>query len=131
MPEGIEKKPRKSYTIDLSGGWDSVSHAEIFIEKMKSLPIYRPDLLYCGISADDIGKKTSSTHGEDIVFCSTEAQLTGGQDMTEQSALEYALDYDRPAIAVYDSSKMTEMGRLHEYQIKDKKALVAIITIKM
>ena len=121
------------HEIDLSEGWDTVSQAEIFIEQLKKLGIYKPKLLFSAFDGSKIGESTSSNAGQDVVFCSEESDLFSGSGGSNENSLNYALDYKEGAIAVYDGDKLEEANKehgLYGYKIKDSSALLAIIKLK-
>lgn len=126
-----------TYEIDLSEYWAIELEVDAFLEELKRLKIYRKGLLYSGLDGSMIGQQVSSDEGENVIFCSTEQNLTGsyGEEgvksaVAPQNALEYASDYDQPAIAIYDSSKMGKKDDHYMYKIKDPSALLAILILK-
>ncbi len=115
------------YELDLSEGWDTHSQAELLLNKLKELGIYKKNLLFSGFDAGDIGK------GSDIIFCSEEGALFSGTGGEEENALVYANDYESGVIAVYDGDKMElapEVGGMNCYRMKEPSAILAIIKLK-
>ncbi len=130
----LEKKELTSplYEIDISKAWNSEGEALLFIEALKKLPIYREGLLYSGFDGDhiDVSFSSKDKYIEGGIFCCEEKELsgvTGGQ-----SALDFAIDYKNPAIAVYDPIKLTKVPfEFYAYTVDDPSALIAIIKIKI
>jgi hypothetical protein len=121
------------YEIDLSEGWDTVSQAEVFIKQLKKLGIYKANLRFSAFDGSKIGESSSSKAGHDIVFCSEESDFISPSGSKKESCLEYALNYEDGAIAVYDGDKLedtTDEHGFYSYRIKDPSALVAIIKLK-
>lgn len=140
MDEGSQGKKKgrekiKTYEVDLSKGWDTVSHKEIFLEYVRNLPFYKPGLLYSGFHAEDIGKSSSEIEG--VVFCASEEDILNPNPLGEDP-FKYAIKYDEPAIAIYDPSKMKEepyenyrnIPMQYAYRPKDPSALLAVIRLK-
>lgn len=120
------------YEIDLSAAWDTESQAELFIEQLKKLNIYKSNLRFTGFNGSHIGKKFASNQGENIIFCSEESDLFSGSGGENENSIAYALSYDKPAVAIYDGDKI-EKNHEHApygYNIKDPSALIAIIRLK-
>jgi len=122
--KGPEKIP--SIEIDLSPAWDSESEAELFIEGLKKSGIYEPNLKFSGFNADNIDKPL------DVIFCSSEENLSSGSDGSEENALKYALDHDNAVVAVYDGSKLENVpnDNGYAYKITGPNAVKAYVHLK-
>ena len=119
----------KIVQIDISKGWDIQSQAAIFIEKIRDKPFYRPDLLYCGFSANNI-KEVRRNPGE-IVYCSTESEILSEEStFVNQNPIDYAIRDDNGAVGIYDPQKLVEGLAPQGYTIKEPGALIAIAKLK-
>ena len=120
----------KLYMWDLTDGYDTQDQKEIFLRKLQLSPFYQPNLLYCGFDARDIAK-IGNTKGKNIIF------VGDGSSFLESSnnPFEFALEYDNPAIAVYDPTKLEPVDEEHEeaegYRVKDPSALITVIRLKV
>ena len=131
----FEKREAQSlpsiYDINISEGWDTQSQLEIFFKTLKKLPFYRSGLLYSGFDANQIGKSFGSTEEPGLIFCSPEEAIGSQWDET-RDPWQYALEYNQPAIAVYNPKKLKrEGGGLSDaYRSKSSSSLLAVIRIK-
>lgn len=118
------------YDIDISAGWDTISQLEILKSEMKKLPFYRPDLLYSGFNADQIGKSWGSANDPGLVFCSQE-EMIGSDYNTDIDPFRYAIKNDNSAIAVYDPKRLESVidDTPETYKLKDSSAIIAIIRL--
>ncbi len=120
------------YEVDLSEGYDTQAQLELFERELKKLPFYNSELLYSGFNASHIGKSSSSKEGEGVVFCADEKYMFDYENpgFTSRSPFAYAGRYPKPAIAVYDSSKMEDVVPGLSYKLKSPDAIIAIIRLK-
>ncbi len=132
------------FDVDVSAGWDTASHIEIFMKALRGLPFYKPGLLYSGFNAKSIGTRSFSKFREGVIFCGPEENLED-LDNSINNPFQFALKYNQPAISVYDPSKlrklsvgeeinMPEYNDLHDegseaYKFIDPSALIATIRI--
>ena len=133
--EGINKIPEPAIiSVDVSEGWDTQSQVEIFLEKIKELPFYNPDLLYSGFDERDIGKNSSATD-DGVIY----AELEKGFFVNdEDNPFGYALLNEYPVIGIYDPKflQTAEIGSKdgtvpipQGYKVKDPRAILAIIKL--
>ena len=115
------------YDVDIKGAYDTEDEISTFITALKERGIYKQGLLFSGFDGNMIGKQFYSDRPEGNIFCSTEKELLPLSD--EPSAFIYALDYENPAIAIYDPQKMKNVGN-YEYRMKEPSALIAIVRLK-
>ena len=127
-PTGERKDGKKINieTADLREGWDVESWSREFVDWAKKQKWYRPDLLYTGFDGYDIGKKETSSWEGGIIFCATEDDLLG--DERANNPIDYAQEYERSAIAVYDPAKM-QVQSVRAYKMIDASALIAVVKI--
>lgn len=140
-----ESGPRKVPVIELdlskAEDWNGrEGERDYIIGALKRLNLYKSGLLFRGFDGEKIesvqrdGSGTSHKYG---FHASTESELvpitTDGQ-----SALDFAMDYDVSALAIYDKDKLFGPGDgqgcvEYEYKPKDghtfKDALVAILIL--
>ncbi len=132
FPRNKKEAPCPVYEVDLKKAWNTEGEAELFIEGIKALGIHKPALLYSGFDGDQIGDSSSSVD-EDLeggIFCCEERELAGV--VRGQSALDFALNYRSPAIAIYDPAKMTKAPfESHGYIINDPSALLAYVKLRV
>lgn len=142
--EALEKpivKPIER-TLVLRKVHDLEEQAEKFINLLKSIGVYRQDLLYSGFDKSNPSMDSSS------VFCVPEAELHREYDEygapTDLNPFSYAdnPDYNAPAIAIYDPNLLTDdpgpnrwLDRApHKYFPRPgfglEQALIAVIKIK-
>jgi hypothetical protein len=121
--------------IDMAGTWDTPSMLDTINDRLKSLGLYKPNLLYRGLDAGKI--EVVLKHGRENIeskkfFASPEQEILSVQG-DAQNAFEFATDYDEPGMAVYDGDKLEDLG-LEEYKPKEgvelKDAVIAIFTLK-
>lgn len=126
MPEGNEPaKKVPKYEVDLSAAWDTESEAEILVNELKRLEIYKQGLRFCGFNADDIKKP------RDIIYCCGEEELKVGSGGEGQNALDYAHEHENPVIAVYDGEKLESTGDGNDYAYyHSDEALIAYLVPK-
>ncbi len=124
--ERKDGKKIKIETADLREGWDLDSWSEEFVNWAKKQKWYRPDLLYTGFDADDIGKNQAASWGVGTIFCATESDFLAGE--RSNNPIDYAQEYTRSAIAVYDPTKMQEQS-VRAYKMVDSSALIAVVKI--
>lgn len=115
-------------SADLREGWDVESWSQEFVTWVRQQPWYRPDLLYTGFDADDIGKRDASTWGGGLIFCASEQDILS--DERKNNPIDYAHEYPRAAIAVYDPQKM-EVQSVRAYKMKDPSARIALVQLTL
>lgn len=126
-----EYKDGKRITIevaDLREGWGLESWSQEFVDWAKKQKWYRSDLLYTGFNADDIGKNQAASWGAGIIFCATESDFFS-EDRSD-NPINYAQEYIRPAVAVYDPAKMQEQS-IRAYKMIDSSALIVVVKITL
>jgi len=152
--KGVEKSKREKIkspvveTLKFPNAPYVEQKVKIIIDRLKKLGLYNPDLLYRGFSGENIqrileygtdsirdeeeGYDEEEEYTEDVVYCSSEKDLTNEYG-TEQSAIEYALREEVPALAVYDGKKLESTPVPYEYEAKEsnklKDALIAIFNL--
>jgi hypothetical protein len=120
-PEQTSAVP--TYDMNLSEAWDQDSQVELFFKKLKKLGLYNKNNLYSGFNGENFGIQTHSDEEAGTVFCSPESYFTNPM---EQNPFVYAMDFEKPAIGIYDPNKLEWMSAEH-YRIKDPSALIAVI----
>lgn len=116
----FEKVP--TFEIDLHGYWDTTSRNEIFLAELKKLPFYRNHFLYSGFDLKQPKLGNS-------VFCVNENEIENTSS-EGQNCLDYALNSEVPAIAVYDPSRMDGGDSMYNYKMLSSDALIALIKLQ-
>jgi len=145
LADEVEAHPAQKLVIgkidfDLSAAWDTEAEREffdLFVEKLKALGMYRPNLLYRGFNGERV--KIIKKHGTDnpdsnTTWCSTASELSFDDD--SGNALRYALLTEKSGLAIYDGEKLEGgIGPIpYLYKPKEggnfKKALLAIFILR-
>jgi hypothetical protein len=138
-PKTPESKQAQVYEINISAGWDTVSMAEIFFEKLKTLPFYRNNLLYSGFNAEGSGASLIKAATRERISCGKEEDMINPPEGANiQNPFEFATSYKNtnPAIAIYDPLKMEAIKDSKQpieikyaYRMKHPSALLAVIKL--
>lgn len=101
----MEKGP---FQLDLSSvdGY-SKTYMDIVVEDLKTRGLYHPQLCFRGFDGSvtqTVISEGTETPESDEIFCSTETLAR--QEIGENNPIEFAFDYDNPALAVYDGRKL-------------------------
>ncbi|MEK9156581.1 MAG: hypothetical protein AAB448_00360 [Patescibacteria group bacterium] len=125
----VREHTPKQQRVDLSkDGYNVDSWSEAFVEWAKKQKWYRPNLLYTGFDADDIGKNQAASWGAGTIFCAAESDFLAGE--RSNNPIDYAQEYTRSAIAVYDPAKMEEQS-IRAYRMTDPSALIVVVKLKL
>lgn len=142
MSETREKIPQKRILvkeISLSKTWDLESQRDLIVEKLKEWGMNPANLLFRGFDADkiDLMKKFGTDNPQDeIIFASTEEELTEDESMLMRSAINYAIRHESSGLAIYDKRKLmlkdddVESAYRPENEHNFKDALLLIIILK-
>ncbi|MDP2947329.1 MAG: hypothetical protein Q8N88_04375 [Nanoarchaeota archaeon] len=142
MPEFKEKIPQKRILvkeIDLSKTWDMESQRDLIIEKLKEWGMNPANSIFRGFDANklDLMKKFGTDNPQDeIIFGSTEEELTEDDSMLMRSAINYAIRHESSGLAIYDKEKLTsrdgdvESAYVPQKEHNFKDALLLIIILK-
>ena len=142
MSESREKIPQRRILvreINLSKTWDLESQRDLIIEKLKEWGMNPTNLIFRGFDANkiDLMKKFGTDNPQDeIIFASTEEELTEDESMLMRSAINYAIRHESSGLAVYDRSKLilkddnVDSAYRPENKHNFKDALLLIIILK-
>lgn len=121
--------------LDLFGtNMDSVRQFDLIRIALKKDGLYEQDLLYRGFDGKNINRllNTGQDTNDKSIFCATEEQIINEfpVDGFDFNPFDYAFDYKKPALAVFNARHFLNGDTISEYYFKDPnrkpEALVAI-----
>lgn len=113
--------------VDISNGWDTESQIGLIMSALRKHKLLGPSFMYSGF--DSKGRRdVDQTAKKRTVFVNSAESLedTGGGN---ENPLDYALEHEHGAVAVYDRAKLQHV-LAYQYEMTDPSALVAVIRIK-
>lgn len=121
--------------LDLSDSGDSVDQIELMFKRLKTLGLYRSNLLYRGVDGGRMA--TIRQHGTDqnqeVVYCSKEQDMLDPFADPAGNAYYYAEDCPIPAFIVYNPDLLLEEDGEYGYTfapgVKPLSAVVAVFLL--
>lgn len=105
-PDNRETKGPLVETIDLTAADTTPEQIQLVIDRLKELGLYRPGLLYRGFDGSDseavLGLHRDEETGERLLHAYTEDELFDPEE--RESVIDYAFDFEDPAVAIIDPS---------------------------
>jgi len=117
--------------LDLSDTWYSIDQIELMLKRLKTLRLYRPNLLYRGIDGRRVAnvRKFGTDQNQDIVFCSKEQDMLDPCADPAGNAFQFATEWPTPAIIVYNPDLLVQRDEYAYAFAPGVKPLPAVLAV--